>query len=149
LGLSGKTEYVAFDYRTDKPVTPFKGKMQATLPPHSCAVWAVRPAADHPQLLSTSRHITQGIVDVVEEKWDADARTLTGTSRVVGGDPYELRIVAEGGRAGWKAAAVELDAKDREAGASAAVKQEGGLVRVAVRSPGSREVRWKVNFTER
>src|SRR5262249_41111570 len=82
LGLSDRTEYVACDYWSDRLVSPFRGKLQQTLAPHSCAVLAVRPVADHPQLLSTSRHITQGVVDVLEEKWDADARALSGVSRV-------------------------------------------------------------------
>jgi hypothetical protein len=149
LGLSERTEYVAFDYWSDKLVSPFKGKLQQTLPAHSCAVWAVRPVADHPQLLSTSRHITQGVVDVLEEKWDADSHTLSGLSRVVGDDPYELRILTQGAGGTWKPLAVELGEPDRAAGATAALKEADGMVRVTVRSADSREVRWRVEFARR
>jgi hypothetical protein len=34
-------------------------------------VLALRPVVDHPQVVGTSRHITQGIVDLSDEKWDA------------------------------------------------------------------------------
>jgi len=36
-------------------------------------------------------------VDLVFESWDAKAVTLRGTSRVVAGDSYELRIVCPEG----------------------------------------------------
>jgi hypothetical protein len=149
IGLSAQSEYVAFDYWSNRPVPPFKGKLQVTLPPRSCAVWAVRPVAEHPVLLGTSRHITQGVVDVLEEKWDAESRTLEGLSRVVGGDAYELRVRTDSTKGAWKTAAPELDEQDRAAGVTAALKEEAGLLRVTLRSAESRDVRWKVRFEAR
>jgi hypothetical protein len=107
-------------------------------------VLAVRPEQNRPQLLSTSRHITQGIVDIVEETWDAQTRTLRGRSKVVGGDPYELRIVAN--NAAWRAGSVELSPADRDARTTATVKQEPDLLRVTLAAPKSREVAWAVQF---
>jgi hypothetical protein len=146
LGLSGSAEYAAFDYWSNVPVPPLKGTVKQTLPPRSCVVLALRPAADRPQLLSTSRHITQGIVDVLEEKWDPERRVLAGVSKVVGGDAYELRVLTSSTRGGWKPLAVELAAADRDAGATVSFQEGPGLVRVTVRSPDSRDVRWAVRF---
>jgi hypothetical protein len=146
LGLSSRQgeEHVAFDYWSNKIVT-FKDKLEVTLPPRSCAVWSVRPVvAKHPQVLSTSRHITQGIVDVLAEKWDGKAHTLAGTSRVVGGDRYELRICAKSTE--WRTSGVSLEKTDADAGATASFKEEKGLVRVTIESAKSREVRWKLRF---
>jgi hypothetical protein len=42
--------------------------------------------------LSTSQHVTQGIVDVVKVSWDAEKKLLSGVSKVIANDPYELRI---------------------------------------------------------
>ncbi len=67
------------------------------LPPGGCKVLAVKHFVNDmgcPTVLSTSRHVTQGIVDLSNEKWDAATNTLSGTSRVVANDPYELRIYA-------------------------------------------------------
>ena len=75
--------------------------------PASCRILAVRPMADRPQLISTSRHITQGVVDVAEEAWDVRGKKLNGVSRVVGGDPYELRI-AKPASGEWKLTEVTL-----------------------------------------
>ena len=106
----------------------------------------IRSLTAAPQLLSTSRHITQGMVDVVQEKWTAQRRELSGISRVVGGDPYELRIVLLSTKGEWKPAGVEVSAEDRAAGVTAVMKQERGLLRVNLESRQSREVNWKVRF---
>ena len=122
------------------------GNLRTTLPPQSCAVLAVRAVADHPQLLSTSRHVSQGMVDVVAEHWDGGSRVLSGTSRVVGGDDYELRIATYTPAGLWQAATAEVCAEDRQAGVTIDQREEAGLVRATVRSPVSREVRWQVSF---
>src|SRR6185295_1046312 len=105
-----------------------------------------RPRAEHPQLLSTSRHITQGIVDVLEEKWDARKKTLSGRSKVVGGDAYQLRIVAEAGGKILKVNAVEVSSADKSAGVKTSVSSDGNLIRARIDSPTSREVSWSVMF---
>jgi hypothetical protein len=141
LGLESGVEYVGFDYWQNTLVPSIKGRLQLKVPAESCRVVAVRPRAAHPQLLSTSRHVTQGIVDVIEEKWDAASRTLGGGSRVVGGDPCELRVLAD-----TAPKAVTLSPEDQAAGVKAAFKRDGALLRVTIESPVSREVSWKVQF---
>jgi hypothetical protein len=132
-------EYVAFDYWQNKLVPPFKDALRVTVPGETCCVLAVRPVANHPQLISTSRHITQGIVDVMDEKWNGGSKTLSGRSKMVGGDPYELRIVLPGKN--WNAATVEASG-----GATAAFTQTGELVRATLQSAKSGEVSWSVKF---
>ncbi len=146
IGLNGGTEYVGFDYWQNKLVGPFKDRLRMTLPPESCCSLAVRPRLDRPQLLSTSRHITQGIVDVIEETWDDTAKVLSGRSRVVGGDPYELRVVAMAPGTGWVAESLEVSPKDQGAKVQTGLKQEGELVRARIDSPESREVSWRIQF---
>jgi hypothetical protein len=143
----GKGAYVGFDYWANEFVRPFKEKLEATLPPASCRVIALRPALDRPQVVSTSRHVSQGIVDLLEERWDGASRTLSGTSRVVGMDPYELRIAApEAGD--WRVTAVVLSSGDRDAGVTIRTVQPGPQARVSIHSPVNREVRWQVRFIE-
>ncbi|MDR3182022.1 MAG: hypothetical protein LBT89_03730 [Planctomycetaceae bacterium] len=91
-GLPKAKEYVAFDFWGNKLFGTFTDKISVELPPGSCLVLAVRPVEEHPVLLSTSQHITQGIVDAVEEKWNSETKTLSGVSKVIAGDDYELRI---------------------------------------------------------
>ncbi|MDR1958168.1 MAG: alpha-galactosidase [Planctomycetaceae bacterium] len=92
LGLPKAEEYAAFDFWGNKFFGTFTDRINVELPPGSCLVLAVRPVEDHPILLSTSQHVTQGIVDVVEEKWNPVTKALSGVSRTIAEDPYELRI---------------------------------------------------------
>ena len=102
----------------------------------------MRKQTDHPQLLSTSRHITQGLIDVVEQKWDAASNTLRGKSRVVGGDPYELRIALPAGGS-FKAVKATADGADIRIG-----EQTAQGVRVVIDTKKNTEVSWSVGFTK-
>ena len=46
----------------------------------------------HPQVISTSRHISHGAIDLQDVKWDAEGRVLSGVSKVVGGEAYSLIV---------------------------------------------------------
>lgn len=142
IGLPPAEEYVAFDFWANKFVPPFRHAIRADLPPGSCRVLAVRPVADHPQLLSTSRHVTQGIVDVRDERWDLAARVLSGVSRLVANDPYELRVVVPVGEHSWKASTVRV----ATGSAKASFAQDGPKLRATLLSPVSEEVRWEIGF---
>ena len=127
---------------------PFSGKQTFDLRPSSCRVVALHRLQEHPQLVSTSRHVTQGVVDVAAVAWDESTGTLGGRSKVVAGDPYQLRIfVPQAAGAGGKAVAATVSQSDRQAGVSVAMKQDGPLVRIDINSPTSREVAWSVVFS--
>lgn len=140
LGLDKTAEHVGFDFWGDRFVEPIQGTLKQTLPAGSCRVLAVRKAADHPQVLSTSRHITQGMMDVIEEKWDSPTRTLTGKSQVVAGDAYELRIALPASK-NWKVKSASLDGKTVTPG-----NAEKGGVRVRFQPEQSGTVDWKISF---
>jgi hypothetical protein len=146
IGLPPANAYVAFDFWADKFMSPFRGTIAASLPGNSCRILAVRPVADVPQLLSTSRHVTQGIVDVTDEKWDGAKSILSGTSKVVENDRYELRVILPVGAKSWRPTAVNVAAADAAAGVKAAFRQDGPKLRVALTSPASRDVKWTVTF---
>jgi hypothetical protein len=148
LGLPEAGAYVAFDFWANALAAPFSTDLRATLPGLSCRVLAVRPLQPRPFLLSTSRHITQGMVDVRREHWSASASTLAGTSAVVGDDPYELRIFAKAPDRAWQVAEATVSAADQAAGVTiASAANVDGLVRVTVASPVNRDVDWAVAFT--
>lgn len=143
----GKRHFVGFDYWANKFVRPFIGRMRAELRPSSCKVIAIRRLLERPVLVSTSRHITQGIVDVMEEKWNGGSKILSGKSKVVGEDPYEIRIYAPTKE--WQAVRVKVSEGDSGAGVTAGVQQKGPEIRVTIKSPENREVSWEVAFEKR
>lgn len=146
LGLPADVEYEAFDFWGDALAPTLKKGVEARLPAQSCRILAVRSRLARPQVISTSRHITQGIVDVVEEKWNQATGALSGKSRVVASDAYELRITIPSGEKSWRIEAVELSSEDRAAGVQSSFTAEAGLARVIVRSGVSREVGWAIKF---
>ncbi len=139
IGLDANMDYVGFDYWQNTLVRLIKGRLQMPVAGQSCCVLAVRPVANHPQLISTSRHITQGIVDVLDEKWDDNSKTLSGRSKIVGADPYELRIVLPDDH--WTAGKV-----DASGNATSVFHQNGNLLRVTIQSAKSGEISWTVTF---
>lgn len=140
LGLDVEKTYVGFDYWADEFTEPICGRFEQELEAGSCKVLALRAAANHPQLVSTSRHITQGVVDVLEERWDAAERNLSGCSLVVGGDPYELRIsVPEYGE--WKVGQIIANGAEVK---KVSVGKRG--IRVVIESGESQEVQWEIGW---
>ena len=129
-GLDPARTYYAFDFWGNSLMPDITNCFNYELPPTSCKVIAVRAAEGRPVLLSTSRHVTQGIVDVTGEKWSGN--TLSGVSQVIAGDAYELRIRVP---AGWK-----LDQ------ASAPATENPGLVRITLRSDKTQKMKWAANF---
>jgi hypothetical protein len=142
LGIPGGADakLVGFDYWGKAFLPTFRGPQEFELRPGSCMVVALRKKLDRPQVLSTSRHISQGLVDVADVKWDAAKRTLSGRSRVVAGDPYELRIDT----AGAKAQAANM--KGDEKATVTPLKQEGSALRLTIDSQETREVAWEIRF---
>jgi hypothetical protein len=137
--------YAAFDFWAEKFLPPVKDAITATLPPHACQILALRPMLDHPFVISTSRHVTQGMIDLSEEAWDPKTRTLTGKSRVVGGDPYYLRIVIPEPATNWAGKDFSIDEASKTSGASTAVT-DGLPLSVEIRSPSDQVISWALSF---
>jgi hypothetical protein len=147
IGLAPAEAYVGFDYWAKAFVEPFSGRLKARLPAASCRILAVRPVATQPQVLGTSRHITQGVIDLVSEDWNESRNTLSGSSRVVGGDPYELRIAAAGASKVWHVRDVSVAAKGGVQGVTIKLlEQDGWKVRVQIDAAQNCEVSWRMKF---
>jgi len=141
LAPSKTGKYVGFDYWADAFVAPFDTTLKATLPGGSCRVIAVRPVEGRPVLVSTSRHITQGVIDVQAETWDAASKTLSGVSTLVAGDPYELRIFVP--KLVVATATATAEGKDAM---TIKLKQEGPHLRVKFTSATGGKATWKIVF---
>jgi hypothetical protein len=94
LGLADDREYLVFEFWTQTFLGKSKGsfKVPAQDAGNALQVFAIREAREHPWVLSTTRHISQGGVSLLDERWDGDRKVLSGKSAVVGGDPYVLTV---------------------------------------------------------
>jgi hypothetical protein len=148
LGLLPAAQYVGFDFWANTFVMPFSGTFDFSIVPTASRIVAVRPVSGKPMVISTSRHVSQGIYDIVEEKWDASTKTLSGTSHVVAGDPYERRIWAANADGGsWTAASAAVSTADQTAGVTVMPpSQKGNELRVTLQPKTDRDVSWSVVF---
>lgn len=142
LGLASTDAYIVYDFWNRRCLGRLAGEVVLDLPPTACRVLAIHREAGQPQVISTSRHITQGGVDLMDVKWDAKHNELTGRSRAVRNDPYELRLwVPEG----FRPVAVESSAQQ----SSFEISDEGKIAAVRLVSRQNGDVRWLVRFEKK
>lgn len=89
--------YLVFDYWKHVFLGEKDDSVTLTLPAFGCAVFSIRKMTGKMQLLSTSRHISQGGFDLTDVWLDREGR-LHGRSRVVAGEPYVITVFDPGTR---------------------------------------------------
>jgi hypothetical protein len=130
LGWPGSADRFLYYDVWEKKLLGTGGGLTVALAPSSCQVIAARPVASHPQLVGTSRHLTQGADDLIEATWDRAHATWKGQSRVVGGDPYQLRFTLP---PGWTCS-------------DAQARIDGPLAVLTLRSDDNRTMAWRIAF---
>jgi hypothetical protein len=140
LDLPQALSYAGFEFWSNTFLPPIKDEISRDLPPHSCQIIALRAAQDHPFIVSTSRHVTQGMIDLTDEKWNPTSNTLSGKSRIVAGDPYELRIATPAGET-WQITQAIVN----ETGATIVSSDKSGL-RATINTDVDGSVGWKLVF---
>lgn len=98
VGLDPAARYYVYDFWADKLIGKLSGtsKVEMRLSPLHCAMLSVRKTQPVPQVLSTSRHVLQGWVDLANVKWDAANNVLSGEAKVIGGEPFRIVLAANG-----------------------------------------------------
>jgi hypothetical protein len=141
LGLDADREYLVFEYWTQKPLGKAKGSFTAPAMDENngMQIFAIREARPHPWVLSTTRHISQGGVDLQDERWDAAGRTLSGKSAVVAGDPYVMTVHLP---QGFRLKSAEVGGEKAEI----ANQQETATVRIV--PTATKTVEWKMSFAK-
>jgi hypothetical protein len=89
--------------------------------------------------VATSRHITGTGVDLIDLSWRDGV--LSGRSRLVGGDPYEIYLT-EPGR--WTLSALQCDGAD-----PLPIERAGGLVKGGCLAKANADVAWRAEFSRR
>lgn len=137
LRLDPNKEYAVYEFWSRSFIGTFRGKFKPRpVKPYDCDIYSVVEVQDRPFLLSTSRHVRQMAVDIKATNYDANG--LTGVSRSVPGDPYQLRIYAP---EGFKATAFHLPD-----GNTGTLRQDGNMVTLDWVSQSDRDVEWQVLF---
>jgi hypothetical protein len=143
LGLPADGPVHVFDFWNKEYLGAWERGMSLMIPPTSCRVLTLMPASDRIQVISTSRHITQGWVDLVSLTSASDGRSFAGRSRLIKGDPYEIRFVFPRGK---NYAIKEATARTSSGILPVATANHQGWATVRIESPKTIEATWDVRF---
>jgi len=139
LDLSPEREYLVYEFWSRRFLGVKTGGFTRTLSAPDCEVYSIVEKQAHPVLLSTSRHVRQMAYDVLDLVWDDATRTLSGISKVVQDDPYELRVFVPEGYVFDEAEAGDLTVE---------AKMDGPVLLVDFAAPASRDVAWQVRLAD-
>ncbi len=143
LGLPEDKPVHVYDFWNREYLGAWEKGFTVEVQPTSSRVLTLLPQADHPQLISTSRHLTQGWVDLVSQNYNSSTQSYSGRSKVIRNDAYELRFVFPRGRnfriktASARSASGNLPVK---------ISNHQGWATVEFNSPRTTEVTWNVSF---
>ena len=134
LGLDPTATYYLHDFWNDEFLGEISGNgtISRPLKPHQSLVYALRRKLDHPQILSTNRHIMQGLLDPVT--WNPATLTLSGSTRVVAHEPVVLLLTGNGyqpgatGKAGME------------------ITHVGPLIKLTLSSESTTDMEWSTSW---
>lgn len=140
LGLDPTKPHHLYDFWAREYLGCFEGGAFFDVPPAACRVLTVMEAEPRPQLLSTSRHVTQGPVELEAYRIDEATGMATGSSRLIGGDSCDLVFAFPRSGRTYRVTAVEAD------GAAARFVNGRGHSVVSLVRPKTGLTRWGVAF---
>ena len=82
--------YIVYDYTDDKLVKTTKNGFSAKLNKCQSKIFSIRKKLDVPQVISTSRHISQGACEIKNMVWSEKTKTLTIEADVIKDAPYTV-----------------------------------------------------------
>ena len=137
LGLPEDRPVHVFDFWNKEYLGAFEKGISVDLGPTSTRVFSLVPATDQIQLVSTSRHITQGWVDLISHQ--ISGNHYVGRSRLIKNDPYNLRFAFPRGK--------NFVIKSATAGGlPVRIMNHQGWAEVEITSPRTVDVSWDVRF---
>ncbi len=142
IGLDPTKEYLVHEFWSGVTLGVRRGSFEAgALDAMGIASYAIREKLDRPQLVSTSRHLSQGAVEIESLRWDAATLTLEGRSRIIAGDDYSIVVRVP---AGYALKGATLDRKP-----VAGVTVDGEYARIPLRREMTTSAGWTVEFSRR
>lgn len=85
-------EYLVFDYLENRFLGIKDSTVSLTLDGFQSSVLGVRIKTDIPQILSTSRHISQGATEIENVHWDSASNSLSIEANVIAEAPYTITL---------------------------------------------------------
>jgi len=142
LGLDATKNYYVYEFWADQFLgrLPGTAKLEAPLAAGEARMYSVREVLDHPQVLSTNRHLMQGYVDLANVKWDAKSKQLSGVAKVVGNEAFRIVVASNGSQV------LNVQSKDARVFMEPHPTASGLLQVLVLQRPENGDVAWSVNY---
>ncbi len=138
LGLPGEEEYLVYEFWDQRFVGQFKDEFPVIKTEPRCVqMYAIRKKLDCPQIVSTSRHISQGSVDLLDVKWNGNNYSLSGKSKVVQQDPYTLTLHVPDE---YSVKSATMNRHDTE------MSQDKNILTITHISEHTKTIKWTIDF---
>ncbi|QJE94356.1 NPCBM/NEW2 domain-containing protein [Luteolibacter luteus] len=138
LGLDPAKTYIVHEFWSDTTLGITKDGFELPgLDAMGLQSYAIREAQDHPQLISTNRHLSQGAAEIEALGWDQSTLTLEGRSRIIAEDDYRLLIHIPTGFRALSATA------DRQ---TVPLESKGNRAMVTIKLPRTGSTAWTIRF---
>ncbi|MDF2922581.1 MAG: alpha-galactosidase [Paenibacillaceae bacterium] len=140
LDIGQEEAYLVYDFWNREFLGLRREALSMDLPPHGSKVVSLHKLMDRPQLISTSRHITQGACEIETLEWDEEGNKLSGESRLIRGEACKLAIHVP----------PQYELMQALAGAGTVVAARGqgnGVWEVELLSEATCAVEWAVEFS--
>jgi hypothetical protein len=137
LGLLPNRKYVVYESWGEELLGEFQNGLELELQPTSSKILSIHEQEGRPRVLSTSRHITQGAVDLKEIRWNEKKSIIEGKSvNLLRGD-YALIVWIPAGYKFLKAVtAVKYETSEISA----------SLLKITLKLGKDKPLAWKVQF---
>ena len=142
LGLPSGLVHV-FDFWNKEYLGAWDQGMLVEAAPTSCRLLTLVPADSGVQLVSTSRHVTQGWVDLLALKRNDSGNAFSGVSKLIKEDPYELRFAFP---RGTNYSIKNASAESSDGALPVKCVNHQGWAVVQITSPHTSQVQWQVEF---
>lgn len=143
LGLPEDKPVHVFDFWNKEYLGAFEKGITVDLAPTSSRLLTLLSATDNIQLISTSRHITQGWIDIVSQNYNPAKNSYAGKSKVIKNDFYELRFVFPRGK---NFAIKTATARTAKGSLPVNITNHQGWATIEFTSPQTTQVDWNVQF---
>jgi hypothetical protein len=148
LGLNRNQTYHVYDFWQGTYLGAWPQGVFLVVPPAGVRVVTLVPERPRPVLISTSRHITQGWVDLLEleEGGIVTRPTLSGRSRVIAGDPYTLTVGLPRKAPSFRLVGARAEGEGSEHPVRVSMANHQGYATVTLESDVTQSVRWELRF---
>jgi hypothetical protein len=142
IWLDPEKEYLFFDFWKQRFLGVISDTLRVPVDAGGVTVLAIREKQRFPQVLSTTRHIMQGLIELENVKFDSDANKLSGISQGPAGSKHSLFIYVPEGYT-WNPEPGRLF---RDFGKYAVKYTDNQILRIDLDFADTQSINWTIGF---